>query len=106
MLMVANASSFARQSPRQNHLIAALPSADYERLQPDLEPTPMPLGSVLCESGAHMSYVYFPTTSIVSLLYVMESGARSAQARSRAASSRWWRSAFHIGHFLDHCHIG
>jgi CRP-like cAMP-binding protein len=62
-------------SPKQNHLLAALPAEDFARLQPDLELIPMPLGWVLYESGSHMDYVYFPTTSIVSLLYVMETGA-------------------------------
>ena len=62
-------------SPTQNHLLAALPPADYARLLPDLEPIAMPLGWVVYESGGHMSYVYFPTTSIVSLLYVTENGA-------------------------------
>ncbi len=62
-------------SPQQNHLLAALPPADYTRLLPDLELIPMPLGWAIYESGGHMGYLYFPTTSIVSLLYVLESGA-------------------------------
>ena len=62
-------------NPKQNHLLAALPAADYSRLLPDLHPVAMPLGWVVCESGGPMGYVYFPTTCIVSLLYVMESGA-------------------------------
>ena len=62
-------------APKQNHLLAALPAADYARLQPDLELIPMPLGQALYESGGHLQHVYFPTTSIVSLLYVMEDGA-------------------------------
>jgi CRP-like cAMP-binding protein len=62
-------------SPSQNHLLAALPADDLARLQPDLEFVSMPLGWALYESGGHMSYLYFPTTSIVSLLYVMENGA-------------------------------
>ncbi len=62
-------------SPTQNHLLAALPEADYARLLSDLEPIAMPLGWVVYESGGHMGYVYFPTTSIVSLLYVTENGA-------------------------------
>ena len=61
--------------PRQNHLLAALPSADLERLLPTLEWVQMPLGHVLYESGAQLRHVYFPSTSIVSLLYVMENGA-------------------------------
>jgi CRP-like cAMP-binding protein len=62
-------------TPKQNHLLAALPADDYARLLPDLELIPMPLGWAVYESGGQMSYVYFPTTSIVSLLYVMASGA-------------------------------
>jgi CRP-like cAMP-binding protein len=62
-------------TPKQNHVLAALPEADYARLLPDLEPIVMPLGWALYESGGHMNYLYFPTTSIVSLLYVMENGA-------------------------------
>jgi len=62
-------------TPKQNHLLDALPAQDYARLLPDLEPIAMPLGWALYESGGHMNYVYFPTTSIVSLLNVMENGA-------------------------------
>ncbi len=69
-------------TPKQNHVLAALPEADYARLLPDLELLPMPLGWALYESGGHMSYLYFPTTSIVSLLYVMESGASAEIAIS------------------------
>ena len=61
--------------PRKNHLLAALPAAEWERWRTQLEPIDMPLGQALYESGAKMTHVYFPTTSIVSLLYVMESGA-------------------------------
>src|SRR5450759_4073012 len=62
-------------TPKQNHLLAALPAVDYARLLPDLELTPMPLGWAVYESGGKLGYLYFPTTRIVSLLYVMESGA-------------------------------
>src|SRR5476649_2397419 len=62
-------------SPKQNHLLAALPAEDYKHLLPDLELTPMPLGWAVYESGDQMGFLYFPTTGIVSLLYVMESGA-------------------------------
>jgi CRP-like cAMP-binding protein len=61
--------------PRQNYLLAALPEAEWARWLPHLEPVVMPLGKSLYESGAKLSHVYFPTTSIVSLLYVMEDGA-------------------------------
>jgi CRP-like cAMP-binding protein len=63
------------QIPKQNHLLAALSAADYARLVLDLELIAMPLGMVLYESGGHLSFLYFPTSSIVSLLYVMETGA-------------------------------
>jgi CRP-like cAMP-binding protein len=62
-------------TPKQNHLLAALSAEDYARLLPNLELIAMPLGWALYESGGHLGYLYFPTTSIVSLLYVMESGA-------------------------------
>jgi CRP-like cAMP-binding protein len=61
--------------PRQNHLLAALSQAEQERLLPKLKLVPMPLGKVLYESGDLLRNVYFPTSSIVSLLYVMEDGA-------------------------------
>jgi len=60
--------------PRQNQLLAQLPPDEWQRWQPQLEAVKLPLGQVLYESGATMSHVYFPTTSIVSLLYVMEDG--------------------------------
>ena len=65
----------AVSGPRQNHLLAALPEAEFERLAPHLELVPMLLGEVLYESGGLLQHVYFPTTSIVSLDYVMENGA-------------------------------
>ncbi|OHC63507.1 MAG: Crp/Fnr family transcriptional regulator [Rhodocyclales bacterium GWA2_65_20] len=64
--------------PRQNRLLAALPAPDLDRLHPGLELIWMPLGKVLHESGDRLHHVYFPTTAIVSLLYVMEDG-RSAE---------------------------
>jgi CRP-like cAMP-binding protein len=67
--------SISSPSPKQNHFLRALPAPDYERLLPDLQLIPMPLGCALSESGDQMHYAYFPTTSIVSLLYVMEDGA-------------------------------
>ena len=65
----------ASPTPKQNHLLAALPAADYARLLPDLEHVPLELGLALYESGGQQEYVYFPTTSIVSLLYVMHDGS-------------------------------
>ena len=61
--------------PKKNHLLAALPEAEWQRWLPQLEFVEMPLGQVLYESSSTLSHVYFPTTSIVSLLYVMENGA-------------------------------
>jgi len=62
-------------SPRQNHLLAALPEAEFARLAPHLQLVPMLLGDSLYEPGSQLQHVYFPTTAIVSLLYVMESGS-------------------------------
>ena len=60
---------------RTNQLLAALPDAEWQRWLPELQSVEMPLGQVLYESGNTLSHVYFPTTSIVSLLYVMQNGA-------------------------------
>ena len=67
--------ALASHSPHQNHLLDALPAGAYERLVSHLELVPMKLSEVLYESGVQLRYVYFPTTSILSLLYVMEDGA-------------------------------
>jgi CRP-like cAMP-binding protein len=67
----------ARQSPNQNHLLAALPTAEFERLAPHLEPVELLLGDVLYESSGRLQHVYFPTTAILSLHYVMENGSSS-----------------------------
>jgi CRP-like cAMP-binding protein len=61
--------------PTENHLLAALSDVEWQRWLPQLERVEMPLGQVLYESGGTLSHVYFPTTAIVSLLYVMENGA-------------------------------
>ena len=61
--------------PRKNHLLAALPDAEWQRWLPQLEQIEMPLSQVLYESGIALSHVYFPTTAIVSLLDVLENGA-------------------------------
>jgi CRP-like cAMP-binding protein len=63
------------QDPLKNHLLASLPPEEWARWRPELEPMSMPLGQVLSESGMAMTHVYFPTTAIVSMLYVMEDGA-------------------------------
>lgn len=63
--------------PNQNHLLAALLDADFERLAPNLELVPMLLGDVLYESGGKLQHVYFPTTAIISLHYLLEDGGSS-----------------------------
>lgn len=65
----------AQQSPNKNHLIAALSADVFERLAPHFELVLMPIGSVLYESGGQLQYVYFPTTAILSLQYIVDSGA-------------------------------
>ena len=65
----------AAHDPRQNHLLAALPPSDFDRLQAGLKLVSLPLGDVLYESGSQLRYVYFPTNAIVSLLYLMADGA-------------------------------
>ena len=65
------------RSPNQNHLLAALPTAEFERIATHLELVTMPLGEVLYESSGQLQHVYFPATAIVSMQYVMENGASS-----------------------------
>jgi CRP-like cAMP-binding protein len=62
-------------APKENRLLAAMPRAEYQSLVPSLERVPMPLGQALYESGEAQGFVYFPTSSIVSLLYVLANGA-------------------------------
>ena len=61
--------------PRANHLLSALPQRAYQQWAALLEEVDMPLGQVLYESGGELSDVYFPVTSIVALLYVLENGS-------------------------------
>jgi CRP-like cAMP-binding protein len=68
-------ASSSNDDPRRNQLLAALPDAEWLRWKDDLEAVELPLGKVLYESGRKLAHVYFPTTAIVSLLYVMEDGA-------------------------------
>ena len=63
--------------PKQNLILAALPAQDYERMLPDLELVPMPLGWTMSESGDHVNFLHFPTTGIVSLIYDLENGSKS-----------------------------
>lgn len=67
-------------SPSQNHLLAALPAAEYEPLAPHLELVRLSLGEMLYEPGDQLLHAYFPTTAIVSLHYVMASGASAESA--------------------------
>jgi CRP-like cAMP-binding protein len=67
-------------SPHQNNLLAAVSGAEFERICPHLELVQMPLGEMLYEPGGQLLHAYFPTTAIVSLHYVMESGASSETA--------------------------
>ena len=68
-------SSAPTAKGRENHLLAALPASEYERLLPHLERVPLELGWALYEAGTPQNHVYFPTDSIVSLLYVMQDGS-------------------------------
>ena len=64
----------SRSDPRENHLIAALPDAEFAQWVAHLEPYDMPLGKVLFEPGSPCTHAYFPTTSIISMLYLTENG--------------------------------
>ena len=66
--------------PSRNHLLAALPGSEFERLLPHLEAVTLSLGQMLYEPGTQLLHAYFPTTAIVSLHYVMESGASAESA--------------------------
>src|ERR1700687_4939602 len=72
-LMLLQAPGIAG-TPRQNRLLAALPEPDWRRIEPHLKPVKMDLGQVVYESGIPLEYVYLPTDSIVSLLYVLADG--------------------------------
>ena len=65
----------SQQGPRLNHLLDALPADVYKRIAPDLELVTMKLGDILYEPGDRLRHVYFPTTAVISLLYVMENGS-------------------------------
>ena len=70
---------------RSNHLLAALPDAEWMRWEPKLEIVDLKLGQVLYESGGNMSYAYFPIDSIISLLFVLENGS-SAEIADRIST--------------------
>ena len=73
--MASRTASNARSSPKDNRLLAALPEDAYQSLVPSLERVTLDLGMGLYESGGQQSHVYFPTTGVVSLLYVLQNGA-------------------------------
>ncbi len=75
-----NTSPRHTSDPRENQLLAVLPAVEWERWQPHLELVELALGQVLCDSGRTPAYVYFPTTAIVSLMYMTEDGASSEVA--------------------------
>ena len=62
-------------NPKQNHLLAALPAAELDLLSANMELVPMLLGDMLYEPGQQLWHAYFPTTAVVSLHYVMATGA-------------------------------
>jgi CRP-like cAMP-binding protein len=64
-----------KDSALMNHLLAALPAEEFARLSPNLEPVTLSLGQVIYESGEQLEHVFFPTTAIISLLYIMENGS-------------------------------
>lgn len=67
-------------SPKQNHILAALPAKDYERILPDLKLIDMPLGWTMSESGDHVNFLDFPISGVVSLMYSLEDGSTSETA--------------------------
>jgi hypothetical protein len=73
--MLSKARNSPVLDPKANRLLASMPEAEYEALAAHLEPMAMPLGMAVYESGGAQGFVYFPTDSIVSLLYVLENGA-------------------------------
>jgi CRP-like cAMP-binding protein len=67
-------------SPSQNHLLAALPPEEFSHISVHLELVPMPLGKMIYEPNEQLGFAYFPTTCIVSLLYIIDSGASAETA--------------------------
>ena len=70
----------AQHTPKDNHLLAALPAADYQRLLPALEPVFLPVGRTVHSAGDREKYLYFITAGVVSRFYVMENGASAVFA--------------------------
>lgn len=77
---MSDATQRFNRDPRNNHILAALPSVDYERLLPALEYVDMPVGWKISESGDHVNYLHFPTSGIVSMIYDLEDGSSSEVA--------------------------
>lgn len=75
-----NCGEVSHSDPNLNHLLAALPQTDFARIRPLLEDVYLPVGEMLYEPGQHIHYAYFPTTAIVSLHYVTETGASAETA--------------------------
>ena len=69
------AATATKEEAQLNHLLAGITEAELARMLPDLELLSLPLGKVIYESGEKLDYVYFPTTAIISLLYIMENGS-------------------------------
>ena len=70
----------ALPNPSQNHLLGALPPAEFAALEPHLHPVPLAVGQMLYEPGEQLQHAYFPTSAIISLHYVTESGASAESA--------------------------
>ena len=79
-LPLSTASRYEDFSPKYNDLLAAMSVDEWNKLEPDMEEVDFSLNQVLCESGKTPAYMYFPTTAIVSLLYMTESGSSSEVA--------------------------
>ena len=78
--MTKNKTPCDQPDPKLNRILASLPAEDYKRLLPHLELVEMPLGWTMSESGDHVNYLHFPTSGIVSLIYLLEDGSSSETA--------------------------
>lgn len=76
----SKSGDYSQHDPKQNYLLAALPTTDFDLLLAHLELVAMPLGEMIYEPGMQLQHAYFPTSSIVSLHYVMASGASAESA--------------------------
>ena len=97
-------ASYARETramtgtshPQQNHILDALPQPERDRLFPHLKLVALPLGEVLYESGDTLRHIYFPTDSIISLLYVLEDGGSAEIAVVGNEARSAWRSSWAV----------